>query len=123
MRYDAQTCSVLGFYLTLAFGAHPGWTLCSADASCAFLQSKGIERWLLLRMPRNHPPPGTLSEQVLLAMGSIYGTRDAPRAWYKHLRETLLAEAFVECQLEKSMHYRRRGNETMMVLLVHVDDL
>ena len=64
-----------------------------------------------------------MSEQIFLAMGSIYGTRDAPRAWYKHLRETLLAEALVECQLEKSMYYRRRDNKTMMVLLVHVDDL
>ena len=75
LRHDAPKGSVLGFYLTIAFGAQPGWTLCSADASCAFLQSKGIERWLLLRMPKIHPPPGTVSEQIFLAMGSIYGTR------------------------------------------------
>ena len=103
LRHDDPTGSVLGFYVIIAFGSQPGWTLVMADASCAFLQSKGIERWLLLRMPRKRPPAGLLPEQIVLAMGSIYGTRDAPRSWYQHLKQQLQKENFKECQLEKSM--------------------
>ena len=68
-----------------------------ADASCAFLQSKGIERWLLFRMPRKRPPAGLLPEKIVLAMGSIYGTRDAPRSWYQHLKQQLQKKNFKEC--------------------------
>ena len=89
IRSDAPTGSALSFWLTLAFGAQPGWALRGYDAKSAYLQSEGIERTLLLRMPGAEPPPGTVPWQVLQALGAIYGTKDAGRAWYQHLRTRL----------------------------------
>ena len=86
--------------MTLAYGAQQGWGLRGYDASSAFLQSEGIQRTLLLRMPSKNPPPGMLPNQVVRAMGSIYGTRDAGRAWYLHLKKVLAEHGWRESSLE-----------------------
>ena len=89
IRSDAPTGSLLGFFVVLAIAAQQGWSLSGYDAASALLQSEGIHRTLLLRMPGKQPPPGTVPFQVLRALGSIYGTRDAGRSWYKLLKRSL----------------------------------
>ena len=49
-----------------------GWTGCSYDAKSAYLQSEGIDRVLLIRMPGQQPPPGTVPHQVLRALGAPF---------------------------------------------------
>ena len=66
--------------LTTQLGLEPGWEIESYDAKTAYLQSGGIERLLVLRMPWLQPPPGCEGGELLLAQGSIYGTPDAARA-------------------------------------------
>ena len=62
------------------------------DAQSAYLQSDGIERLLLLRIPyKKNPPLGTKPGQVFVATGSIHGTRDAGCAWYEHSKQVLEA--------------------------------
>ena len=75
------------------------------DAQSAYLQSDGIERLLLLRMSHENPPPGTKPGQVFVATGSIYGTRDAGRAWYEHSKKVLEAAGFVQSRLEQDLYY------------------
>ena len=118
-----HTGSLLSFYLTLAFAAQKNWTLRGFDAASAFLQSEGIDRQLLLRMPGKQPPPGTLPYQVLRALGSIYGTRDAGRAWYQHLKKTLEKAGWVESRLEKALFHLHVNGKLVAVLFAHVDDL
>ena len=55
IRSDAPTGSLLSFYLTLAYAAQQGWSLGGFDTASAYLQSEGIARTLLLRMPARHP--------------------------------------------------------------------
>ena len=86
--------------MTLSAAAQSGWGCSVFDAQSAYLQSDGIERLLLLRMPHNNPPLGTKPGQVFVATGSIYGTRDAGRAWYEHSKKVLEAAVFVESRLE-----------------------
>eukprot|EP00971_Amphidinium_carterae_P192643 3823046-Amphidinium_carterae.2 len=62
-------------------------TVLSADASTAFLQAHGIGRLLLLRPPQ--PCPEECVGMIMRARGSFYGTRDAPRDWWTHLRGIL----------------------------------
>ncbi|CAE8606082.1 unnamed protein product [Polarella glacialis] len=114
---------MLAFNLVVFFGAQPGWCLLGADAQCAYLQSEGIERLLLLRIPAVRPPPDMMPNQSVVAAGSIYGARDAPRAWYKHLRAKLLARGFREIQLEKSLYVWGDFGHSFIILVAHVDDL
>ena len=75
---------------------------CQEDAASAYLQAGGIERLLLLMMPKRQPPPGCENGKVRVARGSIYGTRDAGRSWYEHLRDKLASKFRVhESALEK----------------------
>ncbi|CAE8601098.1 unnamed protein product [Polarella glacialis] len=122
-RRDAPTASPLAFHLVLVAASQTGWTLSFHDATAAFLQSTGIERLLLLRMPVEQPPPGILPGEVRVAAGSIYGTTDAPRAWYLYLRTKLLQNGLHECALEKGLFTLHDDSGFRMLLSSHVDDL
>ena len=91
--------------MTLSAAAQSGWDYSVFDAQSAYLQSDGIKRLLLLRMPHNNPPLGTKPGQVFVATGSIYGTRDAGRAWYEHSKKVLEAAGFAESRLEQGLYY------------------
>ena len=106
-RTDSPTASRTGFYLTLLAAVQNGWTLESYDARTAFLQSGQITRELLFKLPKGDlAPPGMTTDenQVVWANGSVYGTRDAGRAWYVYLRHTLVGLGFRERMLEHGLY-------------------
>ena len=71
MRTDSPTGSRDSFFLVLSCAAQEHWSCGSADAASAYLQAGGIERLLLLMMPKRQPPPGCEPGQVCVARGSI----------------------------------------------------
>ena len=104
MRMDSPTGSRDSFFLVLSCAAQEHLSCGSADAASAFLQAGGIERLLLLMMPKRQPPPGCEPGEGRVARGSIYGTRDAGRSWYQHLRDKLASKFRVhESALEKGL--------------------
>ena len=52
MRTDSPTGSRDSFFLVLSCAAQEHWSCGSADAESAYLQAGGIERLLLLMMPK-----------------------------------------------------------------------
>ena len=70
--------------------------------------------------PETLPPPGVSTHHLLRAKGSIYGTRDAGRSWWKKLHRTL-----------KKYHWRVEAALSILVddkmfagiMASHVDDL
>ena len=99
--------------VTLSAAAQAGWTLESHDARTAFLQSEGIDRVLILRLPAgDEAPPGkSRFGHLVRACGSIYGTKDAGRSFYLHVRKNspLLAFASVLSNLEFTSCTTRRA--------------
>ena len=91
IRSDAPTGSKESLMIAVIASAQAGWKTTVLDAASAHLQSDGIERTLLLRLPKHNCPKGVRPGQVVRATGSIYGTRDAGRAWYLYFR-AILAE-------------------------------
>ena len=94
----------------------------ACDASTAYLQSNGISRLLLLRPPRP-PPPGILPHDLLRALGSIYGTKDAGRAWWKKLYKTLRYYNWIMSRLEHALFFLVVDGKLCGILITHVDDL
>ena len=92
------------------------------DAQSAYLQSDGIERLLLFRMPHKNPPPGTKPGQVFVASGSICGTRDAGRAWYEHSKNVLEAGGFVKSRPEQGLYYLHGPSGLEAVAHTHAGD-
>ena len=124
MRTDSPTGSRDSFFLVLSCAAQEHWSCGSADAASAYLQAGGIERLLLLMMPKRQPPPGCEPGEVRVARGSIYGTRDASRSWYQHFRDRLANKFRVhESALEKGLYLHEFNGRLTFVTVTPVDDL
>ena len=72
-------------------------------------------------MPKRQPPPGCEPGEVRVAGGSIYGTRDAGRSWYQHLRDKPAIKFRVhECALEKGLFLYEFNGRLTFVMVTHV---
>ena len=122
IRSDSPTASLLAFNLICSISVLQGWPLVACDASTAYLQSKGISRLLILRPPRP-PPPGILPTDLLRAKGSIYGTRDAGRSWWKKLFNAVKAQGWKMSSIEQALFYLFVDGSLTGIMASHVDDL
>ena len=92
--------SLLAVQVDISYAAAQRLRLCGADAKTAHLQSKGIARLVILRLPKP-PPPGVLVGTYVRAKGAIYGTNNAGRQWWLHLRAILLHNEWRESFYEQ----------------------
>ena len=124
IRSDAPTASLLAFHVICSAAASRRWKIYGADAANAYLQSKNIDRFLVLAAP-DPPPPGTEPGALYRALGAIYGTRDAGRSFWEHLVETLTVNGhWVQSKLERCLYMLYNADGQLMGLCVsHVDDL
>ena len=122
-RCDAPTASLLSFNLLCSYAVSRRWSLRTGDASNAYLQSDGVTRLLVLRVPDPVPDP-SLVGKYLRAKGAIYGTKDAGRGWWLKLKAELLSLGWRLHPLEPAFFvlYNDQGSVTGL-LLSHVDDL
>ncbi|CAE7726450.1 unnamed protein product, partial [Symbiodinium necroappetens] len=104
IRSDSPTASLLAFNLVCTVAVLQRWILVACDASTAYLQSQGIDRLLILRAPRP-PPPGVAQHALFRAKGSIYGTKDAGRSWWKKLFRTLKKYRWTMSKIEAALFY------------------
>ena len=122
IRSDTPTASLLSFNLVCVIAVLNNWIVWACDASTAYLQSQGISRLLILRPPRP-PPPGISLYDLLRAKGSIYGTKDAGRAWWKKLYRTLISHGWKMSKIEPALFFLVINGKLTGILITHVDDL
>uniref|UniRef100_A0ACD5YFN0 Uncharacterized protein n=1 Tax=Avena sativa TaxID=4498 RepID=A0ACD5YFN0_AVESA len=106
--------------LLLALAAHSSWEVHHMDVKSAFLNGDLCEEVYVAQ------PPGYIiagkEQQVLKLQKALYGLRQAPRAWYAKLDDTLGKLGFTRSPLEHAVY--RRGDSTSFLLVgVYVDDL
>ena len=92
----------------------------SIDFSSAFVQAK-LEKPVWIHLPRGHYPEqfGDDTEDKCLELKkSLYGLSVAPKLWYEHLRERLLARGFKASSFDPCLFYRNN-----VAMAVYVDDL
>ncbi|CAE7564243.1 GIP [Symbiodinium pilosum] len=102
LRTDSPTASLLAFNLVSAVA--------------------GISRLLILR-PAGPPPPGLGPNDLLRAKGSIYGTKDAGRSWWKKLYKTLRKNGWRMSAIEPALFILADGSSLLGGLITHVDNL
>ena len=88
MRCDSPTCSQTMISLVLTLAACRDTTLWSGDISAAFLQGSKLDRVLILSLPKDGVP-GVAPNMYYIVSSTVYGTKDAPRGWWKNLDSTL----------------------------------
>lgn len=122
IRSDSPTASLLAFNLVISMSVLQKWTLASYDASTAYLQSTGIDRLLILKAPRP-PPPGVRPDSLFQALGSIYGTKDAGRSWWKKLMKDAKDHGWKPSSIEPALFMLYEEEKLCGIMASHVDDL
>ena len=95
------------------------WKFFQMDINNAFLYGELNEEIYML------PPPGYFNEgnnKVLRLKKSLYGLKQAPRQWNQKLSEALFEAKFEQSKNDHSLFIRKQG-DTVLYLLVYVDDL
>ena len=128
MRTDSPTGSQAAMGLTLSFAASTGQPLRSGDISAAFLQGSELDRQLVLSMPKGGTPYDMEEGDLIVVSTTVYGTKDAPRGWYKKLDGTLVEQGLRRVPHEPGFYvltgHKEDGKPYVKgVLLIHVDDL
>ncbi len=125
LRTDSPTTSQLFLNIIISYSSCTGRPLGSGDISAAFLQGTGIARVLAFRLPPGGVPDQEVEEgSLMMAEKAVYGTRDAPRGFWKGLHETLLQCGLKSVPLEQSAYYLPGAEGEVCGLMgAHVDDL
>lgn len=125
LRTDSPTSSQLFLNLIISYAASTNQGLRGGDISAAFLQGTGIKRSLALRLPADGIPDPAIPEgSLLICEKSVYGTKDAPRGFWKGLHDVLVSCGLKEVPYETSAYYLPGRDGTVSGMLgTHVDDL
>lgn len=123
MRTDAPTASQLALSLVFCYSACEDTSLFGGDISAAFLQGSTLDRVLILSMPRGGIP-GQTPNRYYVVSTTVYGTRDAPRGWYKRLDKTIKYHGLKELPYEPAAYSLSDSEGNVLGLVaIHVDDL
>ena len=123
MRTDSPTCSQLLMSLTMVLSACRDVDVWAGDISAAFLQGSKLDRTLVLSQPRGGIP-GETPGKFYMVSSTIYGTKDAPRGWFKNLHNSLVKEGLRPVPHEAAAYVLNGKNgEIEGLVVVHVDDL
>lgn len=123
IRTDSPTCSTPMMSLSLILSACRDTDLWTGDISAAFLQGSKLDRTLVLSMPRGGIPDEP-SGRYYMVSSTVYGTKDAPRGWYKNLHASLLEQGFTPVPHEPAAYSLREEDGALAgLVVVHVDDL
>ena len=120
-RKDSPTCCKESLRLVFVAAVLMCWRLESIDITAAFLQGGWLEREVYLR-----PPSDVCSaDKVWLLRKCIYGLNDAPRYWYKRVKEVLLKLGGIVSTYDNALYFwfdSSEGNSLFGILVTHVDD-
>jgi hypothetical protein len=106
--------------LMLSIAAQQRWSLRQLDISNAFLHGS-LKECVYMRQPPGFVDPA-LPSHVCFLHKSIYGLRQAPRAWFEKFSSHLLTIGFIASQADPSLFLYKQGS-TVLYLLLYVDDI
>lgn len=96
------------------------WALRQLDVKNAFLHGFLNEDVYMTQPPGFVDP--SRPDYVCKLLKAIYGLRQAPRAWFEHMKSFLISAGFVQSLADPSLFIFRQGNQTIYFLL-YVDDI
>jgi hypothetical protein len=106
--------------IVLTLSASHGWPVHQLDVKNAFLHGE-LRETVYCRQPTGFVDPEH-PDYVCLLSKSLYGLRQAPRAWYSSFAAHLRSLGFTPTGSDTSLFILRRGSEIAWLLL-YVDDI
>ena len=125
IRAEAPTLSKVGRQLLLQLNCSSKFKMEVGDVSTAFLQGdkKEQDRDVYLEPTADlRSRLGIDKDFILKLTGSVYGLRNAPRAWYKRVRADLESLGWRTHQLDQCIFLLYEGKELIGTCGVYVDD-
>ena len=118
IKTDSPTCSPEVLKFCLSIMKMKDWECNSLDVKTAFLQGDSMERDVYVK-----PPVESGSKGIWKLMKTVYGLKDAPRAWYEKLKKVVLELNGIMSKLEPIVFYwKNDSNELIGIMCAHVDD-
>ena len=104
--------------LALAIAALKQWEVHHMDVKCDFLNGDIIEEIYIYK------PQGFVSNPYFVCRlkKSLYGIKQAPRAWYAKIDGFPLSQNFVRCKYDTNV-YLKMIHGYLMIIFLYVDDL
>jgi hypothetical protein len=104
--------------LALATATSKGWEVHEMDMKNAFLH-RDISEEIYMEHPQGFMQDSSL---VCRLKKSLYGLKQASRAWYAKMESYLLSHNFVHCKSHPNV-YILRTTDSLLLLVLYVDDL
>eukprot|EP00253_Pinus_taeda_P012520 PITA_12520 len=104
-----------------ALAAHNGWKVHQMDVKTAFLNGD-LKENVFMSQPEGFAMEGH-EHKVCKLVKSLYGLKQALRAWYEKLTEHLLKLNFNHFDLDDATLFVKKVGKTVLYLVVYVDDL
>ena len=125
IRAEAPTLSKIGRHLLLQLNCSNKFKMEVGDVSTAFLQGdkKEQDRDVYLEPTADlRTRLGIDQSSILKLTGSVYGLRNAPRAWYKRVRADLESQGWRVHQLDQCIFMLYEKGDIIGTCGVYVDD-
>ena len=84
----APMASIVAVRLLMSVAVHHGWKLIHSDIPQAFCQSP-IDTEITVKLPKGITVKGQSSSKVLRLLRALYGLKQSPQLWNKHLNHQL----------------------------------
>ena len=125
IRAEAPTLSKIGRHCLLQLACSHKFKLEVGDVSTAFLQGDKKEQYRDVYLEPTADLRSRLGidqQSILKLTGSVYGLRNAPRAWYKRVRTDLESLGWRAHQLDQCVFLKYEGEQLIGACGVYVDD-
>ncbi|GKA40923.1 putative ribonuclease H-like domain-containing protein [Tanacetum coccineum] len=121
--YDEVFASIAGIEairLFLAYASFMGFMVYQIDVKSAFLYGR-IEEEVYVCQPPGFEDPN-YPNKVYKVVKALYGSHQAPRAWYETLAKYLLDNGIHRGKIDKTLFIKRKKGDILLVQ-VYVDDI
>ncbi|WVZ21733.1 hypothetical protein V8G54_000277 [Vigna mungo] len=107
--------------LVVAIANTNAWSIIQMDVKSAFLNGP-LEEEVFVRQPLGFVKEGQ-ELKVYKLNKALYGLRQAPWAWNKHIDVVLIKLGFRKCTVEHDIYVRFSGQRETLLVYLYVDDL
>ncbi|SCZ96816.1 BZ3500_MvSof-1268-A1-R1_Chr4-1g06749 [Microbotryum saponariae] len=103
----------------IALAAAQGLHLEQFDFDCAFLNGKMTED-VYVRYPKGWNGPQSPGKCLKL-VGSMYGTKQAPREWYRAVNDLMVSRGYMRATADACLYIKHSGT-SFAIITLYVDD-
>lgn len=117
LKKDSPTCSRETVKIVFWIASWKQWSCQTVDVKAAYLQGDDIEREVYLKPPKEFD-----IGKLWKLKKTVYGLKDAARAWYLKVKDVLTDLGVEKCTLDNSLFFWHENGILEGIICLYVDD-